>query len=75
MKQKKIVRIIAIVIAVALALSLLMIPFAGMAFAAEPEEDGITVLFTHDLHDCHRTDPVCSDHPGSGLSPESGTQA
>ena len=34
MKQKKIVRIIAIAIAAALALSLLMIPVAGMAFSA-----------------------------------------
>lgn len=34
MKQKKIIRIIAIVIAVALAVSLLMLPMAGMAFAA-----------------------------------------
>lgn len=51
MKQKKIIRIVAIIIAIALALSLLMIPFAGVAFAAEAEEDGVTVLFTHDLHD------------------------
>lgn len=51
MKQKKIIRIIAIIIAVTLAVSLLMLPMAGMAYAAEPEEDGITVLFTHDLHD------------------------
>ncbi len=34
MKQKKIVRIVAIVIVAALVVSLLMIPFAGMAFAA-----------------------------------------
>lgn len=34
MKQKKIIRIVAIVIAAALVLSLLMIPFAGVAFAA-----------------------------------------
>ena len=34
LKQKKIIRIIAIVIAVALAVSLLMLPMAGMAFAA-----------------------------------------
>lgn len=51
LKQKKIIRIIAIIIAVTLAVSLLMLPMAGMAYAAEPEEDGITVLFTHDLHD------------------------
>ena len=34
MKQKKVVRIIAIALAAALALSLLMIPVAGMAFSA-----------------------------------------
>ena len=33
LKQKKIIRIIAIVIAIALAVSLLMLPMAGMAFA------------------------------------------
>ena len=32
MKQKKAVRIIAIALAAALAISLLMIPFAGLAF-------------------------------------------
>ena len=32
LKQKKAVRIIAIVLAAALAISLLMIPFAGLAF-------------------------------------------
>ena len=50
MKRKRGVRIVAIVIAVLLALSLLIMPFASMAHAAE-KEDGITVLFTHDLHD------------------------
>lgn len=51
MKRKTSVRIIAIVIAVVLALSLLLLPIA--AYGAEPtvEEDGVTVLFTHDLHD------------------------
>ena len=50
MKRKRGVRIVAIVIAVLLALSLLIMPFASMAHAAE-KEDGITILFTHDLHD------------------------
>lgn len=48
--RKKLVRVIAIVIVAALILSLLMIPFAGVAFAAEKDEE-VTVLFTHDLHD------------------------
>ena len=47
--QKKGVRIVAIVLAVVLALSLLLLPLA--AYAEEPPEDGVTVLFTHDLHD------------------------
>ncbi len=50
MKRNRGVRIVAIVIAVILALSLLIMPFASMAYGAE-KEDGITVLFTHDLHD------------------------
>ena len=51
MKRKTSVRIIAIIIVVVLALSLLLLPMA--AYGAEPtvEEDGVTVLFTHDLHD------------------------
>lgn len=51
MKRKTSVRIIAIIIVVVLALSLLLLPIA--AYGAEPtaEEDGVTVLFTHDLHD------------------------
>ena len=72
MKQKKIVRIIAIIIAVALAVSLLMLPMAGMAFAAEPEEDGITVLFTHDLHDrllpANRTDAAGKTSSSGGYA-------
>ena len=47
--RKKLVRIVAIVIVAALVLSLLMIPFAGIAFAAEKDEE-VTILFTHDLH-------------------------
>lgn len=51
MKQKKAARILAIILAVALALSLLLIPFASVAHAESTGEEHVTVLFTHDLHD------------------------
>lgn len=52
LKRNKAARILAIILAVALALSLLLIPFAGMAHAEPmPQQESVTVLFTHDMHD------------------------
>ena len=66
MKRKKTVRIIAIIIAATLALSLLMMPFAGSAFAAE-KEDGSAVLFARNGSSLSAETPA----PPSGTVAES----